>query len=310
MRRRGETKEGLSGRVYDEQMMEEAEKAFASHEIRSRGDGRWMLQKRHKDGGWDWTMAAEVVDLAGRLYVGGDIYPVIFGHSSDSPRGKVAWLGGTKDVSYYVHQKASIGIGSSSAMGVVDKYDPAVARWDLNQYINERAENIELTLDQVMVLDTLDSQADFPPGEGEGLGEILEQELPEPLWARLKPNLAKVPRDESEPVLRAFRVELEAEYKEEQLKIDPVVEVIRDAMKWAVDDGHERACAYIYERMGRVDPDFMSERYDFGVVCDPRVYYAWGALRRLHLLLCEEETERGEGEPEARRDGATTQGKY
>lgn len=297
VRRRGETDEGLSGREYDRDMMEQAQQAFLKHEIRERGEGRWMLQVRHEDGGWDWTMAAEVVALAGRIYVGGDIYPVVFGWDSGSPRSKVAWLGGTKDVSYYVHQKAVIGMGAGTVVGITDRFDEDVARWDLNQLIKYRLEDRELpgeVDDAIYLLNAVehwdeDDEAEFP------LLPYLEQELGKRWWPLLKAKLgdATTPT-EVWPVCKEFQAEMEKAARDHLEKTDPVCEVLRDAIEWGLQDGYGAACRYIYDRMGKVDPDFMSERYDFGLVCDPRVYYAWGALARLHeLLLAEEEKERG-----------------
>lgn len=291
MKRRGETEQGLSGREYDRQMMEAAENAFTDHEIRGRGEGRWMLQKRREDGSWDWNMAAEVVSLAGRLYVGGDVYPVIFGHDNGSARGKVAWLGGTRDVSYYVHQKACIGMGVGSALGVTDQYDFDVARWDMNQLINERLEDRELPSDVHDVLSMLDSVAEWDEDEdADGpLFPYLERELGEKWWPKLRVRLGDVTAADAAPICLVFKDELEKLAREELEKADPVCEALRDTIMFGLEEGHDLAVHYACDRVGRVDPDFMSERYDFGIVCHPRVYYAWGALRRLHELLLEEE---------------------
>lgn len=291
--------EAVSGRDYGKRFQKEAREAFAKHEISERGEGRWILQTRYTKPpeGWDWMMAAEIVALRGRLYVGGDISPVIFGCDNGSPRAKVAWMGGTNDVGYYVHQKACIGMGVSAAEGVTDQFNEEVARWTLEQYINERMEDVELPMeveDALMLLDSVDEWDEDEDADGP-LFPYLERDLGEKWWPKLKARLGDVTAADAAPICKEFKGELEKLARAELEQKDPVCEVLRDAIKWALDEGHHRAVNYIYDRLGRVDPEFMSERYDFGMVCAPRVYYAWGAVARLHELLKQEEKER-EGE--------------
>ena len=107
-----------------------ADRDLARHEIRSRGERSWLLQrlsKRHP-GQWDSTFAAEVVALGGwgRLLVHGDLSPVIFSHSdSNHPRRLVDWIGGS-DVDYAT-RKAADGFGP----GVGWRKEPEVARHEL-----------------------------------------------------------------------------------------------------------------------------------------------------------------------------------
>lgn len=93
-----------------------ATKAFASHEIVSSDARSWVLKKRRKDGdGWDGHFWVEVVVFnGGTMLVHGDIDHVMFGHYGkfEEPAELVYWMGGTKDFSYYVMQKARIGMGN------------------------------------------------------------------------------------------------------------------------------------------------------------------------------------------------------
>lgn len=83
-----------------------------------------MLQKRHKDSTteWDAHYWAEIVVLAGgRLLVHGDIDVVMFSSYGryERPEQVLYWMGNTKDVGYYVLQKAEIGMGRGDDHGLV-----------------------------------------------------------------------------------------------------------------------------------------------------------------------------------------------
>ncbi len=117
----------------DQHRIARSRESFAQHEITKRSEGRWLLQTRHPDGKPNWIMAAEIVCLeGGRLYVGGDIHPVLFGINGAAPEARVRWLGGTTDVDYYVAQKAAIGM---SADVWVREYDYDAARSDIDGLI-------------------------------------------------------------------------------------------------------------------------------------------------------------------------------
>lgn len=115
----------------------DARKAFAAHVVSRESEGRWLLQRRYPDGGFEWTMAAEVISLAGgALYVGGDIDYVIFSWFSDSGahEDKVRWMGRCTDLEYYVRQKAAIGTGRD----LVEMYDADEARRQLERDVDDR----------------------------------------------------------------------------------------------------------------------------------------------------------------------------
>lgn len=289
--------EPMSGRDYDDRMVKEAREAFAEHEISERGEGRWMLQTKYKDTGkWDWNLAAEVVSLTGKLYVGGDLYPVIFGYANEDAEGKVRWMGRHSDVSYYVHQKACIGLGAGDVEGVTDEFRPEVAKHELLALIDERAEEFEddLPREIVEVLDILDMGIGFEQEEeGPDLSTWLESELPKEVWAKLKDRLEATLLGEADPLLEAFKAEFQKEALAELLKDDPIVEAIQSAIQYSLYDGAHELFRHLYD----AEPEFMQERGSIGMVCAGRVYYAWGALARLTVLLDQEakdDEQRGE----------------
>ena len=121
----------------DERVIAQARQAFRNHAIRDRSAGRWLLQKRDEAGGWDWTMAAEVISLyGGSLFVGGDIDHVVFGYYSDKRdhESKLRWMGECDDIGYYVVQKARIGMVGTEC---VDVYDPNEAEETLKGWLRE-----------------------------------------------------------------------------------------------------------------------------------------------------------------------------
>lgn len=97
-------------RAYLSRTVKDAEKSFATHIITKRSEGRWLLQRIHKDGRPEWTFAAEVIALENNaLFVGGDIDHVVFAYGPPDPVRRVHWMGMCNDLEYYVEQKAKIG---------------------------------------------------------------------------------------------------------------------------------------------------------------------------------------------------------
>ena len=112
------------------------------HVISKRSEGRWLLQRPHEGGGWDWTFAAEVIALAGgALYVGGDIDHMIYAYGPKDPIARVHWLGALTDLGYYVAQKARIRM--CRARDTVDEWDSATAHEELRAHVAENPEELE-----------------------------------------------------------------------------------------------------------------------------------------------------------------------
>lgn len=129
----------------DEQLHEQARRAFKNHVIRKRDDksGRWVLQKPYEDeeGGWRSEYWTEIVSLeGGMIYVGGDIDFVIFAYYSDKRgdhQAKIRWMGEHSDFSYYVHQKACIGTGNK----LIDVWDEEAAKEAVRGWLNDLDED-------------------------------------------------------------------------------------------------------------------------------------------------------------------------
>lgn len=104
-----------------------AREEFATHVIRERSPGRWLLQRRNKDGRFTGIFATEVIALyGGELYVGGDIDHVVFSRYVDSgdPAGRVYWMGRrSSGADSYLVEKASIG-----SRELAHEWDEEVAR--------------------------------------------------------------------------------------------------------------------------------------------------------------------------------------
>jgi hypothetical protein len=122
---------------------ERARKSFEHHVIRSRDDRSWVCQRPYTDekGGWDSTFWFEAIVLAGgELYVHGDIDGMHFAHygKHETKEEVLRWMGETRDLGYYVAQKARIGMGSV-ANQCVESVDEGVWLDDALQHVEERA---------------------------------------------------------------------------------------------------------------------------------------------------------------------------
>lgn len=146
-----------SPQQYVDRMMEIARSQFMHHQVRREEHGRWLLQKRHEDGGWDWNMAAEIVALWDdkSLFVGGDIQNLVFSYGPKDIDERLRWIGHSGDIMHYVHEKASIGTGSAIADGWV----PEVAAYTLDTEMDEwRNELIDdMVVDDPAAIEQLDN---------------------------------------------------------------------------------------------------------------------------------------------------------
>lgn len=206
---------GTARELHDTEMKRLAESSFAKHTIVSREPGRFRLAQ--VDGRGSFGGIDVLVGFGGHLYVGGDTSVVAFAYGPTAPRSRIAWIGGTTDVSYYVLQKARIGLGYSP-----QTFDHGVARFELAELVNEIGDAIE------------------DDGESHGFSSLAE----------MGPLVS---------VLESFHSGVDAATLHEELA-DLLV------------DGWEYG--------------------DIGMVPAPRVYFAWAAVRRLHLILFAEEEER------------------
>jgi hypothetical protein len=130
-------------KMRDERLKKLAIDAFENHVIRDRSERGYFLAQRHKDGGWDQNMCAEVMlGFCRFLYVGGDIDGVVFGYGPHDLRQRIAWIGGHRDVSYYVRQKACIGMGGKGS-AVSEVWDRGLAAYAVRDRIADLGEEDE-----------------------------------------------------------------------------------------------------------------------------------------------------------------------
>lgn len=129
-----------SSREVDEHTIKLAIDAFKDHHLvlDDRKRGHWRIARKYDDGTLRSDMAAEIISLwGGRLFVGGDIDDCVFAYSGGREENeafhlrKLAWVGRCKDVSYYVKQKASIGLTDGGKL--TEEWDPDVARHQLQE---------------------------------------------------------------------------------------------------------------------------------------------------------------------------------
>lgn len=101
---------------YVKEMVKNARASYAEHQILERGPGYWVCGR---PGSNQFKFEARSL-LFGALYVGGDIDHMIFAQYTDSPdpERKLRWIGEHADVSYYVAQKAMIGMGDGDGRSV------------------------------------------------------------------------------------------------------------------------------------------------------------------------------------------------
>lgn len=128
-------------------LKEQATEAFKHHELISSTERSWFIAKRYPDtGNLNSVHAADIfVGHFGEIHVGGDLDAVVFGRYSDSSdvRGCLAWMGRHNDLSYYVAQKAAIGMTDQRVL--TWKRDREAAELELkdltNSFRNEWAED-------------------------------------------------------------------------------------------------------------------------------------------------------------------------
>lgn len=131
---------------YDRGTIRAAIRAFRNHEL-IEGDEfsrRWRIATKYENGSIQGQYATEVVSLwGGRLYAGGDISDCVFAYYSDTKEGnlnhhahKLCWIGRGQDVSYYIAQKATIGLTDGGK--ITETWDEDVARFELREALNDK----------------------------------------------------------------------------------------------------------------------------------------------------------------------------
>lgn len=282
----------------DEQLKKSAIDAFENHVIRDRTERGYFLAERHKDGGWDQSMCAEIMlGFCNFIYVGGDIDGVVFGHGPFDMRQRIAWIGGTHDVSYYVRQKACIGMGGKGA-AASEVWDAAFAEDAVRDRLSQHLDDSDDFEDEIV--DWLEDEvfphswpSDAEPGELVTLREWLQpttnapsgplyREVLAPLLAST--DLASLDNDELKEALRKWAQWL----REDHVKKHPLAVAVEEVLEQS-PESRDLFIDALYTALPAHHNDFMDDFWDVGMVTAPRVYYCWAAVRKLHHLLLEEE---------------------
>jgi hypothetical protein len=165
---------------------ERAIEAFKNHELVDTRDDRWRIAKRDKDGWFTNVYYAEIISLwGGRLYVGGDIDACVFAYYSDHSDhlSKLRWMGRCTDVSYYVRQKAQMGLTDNGKL--VDEYNARVAKQDLYTYLAEWEKEADAHPDVIGIRDVFHEAAervDDPEAMRDHLRRGLEHDIYDWEW--------------------------------------------------------------------------------------------------------------------------------
>lgn len=95
---------------YESQLTEDAQKAFASHQIVQKTEDILRMSCLYEDGKENSTYSVQLTrGHFGQLIVTGDIGPVVFAHGPRNLEGLIAWMAYSDRVNSYVREKASIG---------------------------------------------------------------------------------------------------------------------------------------------------------------------------------------------------------
>jgi len=127
-----------------ERTVKQCQQAFVKHVITKTSDRRWLIQRLYDDGKPDWTYAAEIICTEGNgIFVGGDIYPMIFAYGPKDPVERLYWMGTSTDIGYYVAQKAAIGMGRR----ITEEWNSDVAHFEVKKHMAAAPEDYPI-LDQ------------------------------------------------------------------------------------------------------------------------------------------------------------------
>lgn len=129
-----------------ERVSADARRAFERHELINSGDRWWFIARRYADdsawkGKIDGAFSASIFcGFHGEIVVTGDISVIEFSCYGDSPdvRDRLRWIGRCRDVSYYVAQKARIGMGDDGKL--TTDYDCEIAARELREHVESLLE--------------------------------------------------------------------------------------------------------------------------------------------------------------------------
>ena len=248
--------EDQTRKQYNEGMWKASRKAFDRHYIRTRGDGRWMLQRpneRPEDSdaagnkGWTWIMGAEIACMGHMcISVVGDIDTVVFGHGPPNHFARILWMGRSDSLGY-IQEKVHIGMSSHLLSEV---YEPEVARTELESRVRDRLE--ELRYDE-------------------------------------RPHVTDDPETEDEASEAQLALDDQASaivnegYGCEHADVE--IRTYAEAYEHYTEDGSQRLFQFLYDSDAEIESETI---HSIGMVIAPRVFYAHAAVARLAELLTAE----------------------
>lgn len=282
-----------------------ATRAFDRHLIKERSDSHWLLMRPRasdpanrrfeKEGyspwdnpktRWTGTFWVEIRCLhGGKLYVGGDIEPVIFSSCTADGEARVRWMGERKSgCCHYLQEKACAGTGRE----VIYRYDREEAERQVNEFIAECMAEREFEPDSLGAL--VENAIEEYSGEWENdislrqhllCATALDCNTPADI-AGYRLKIREVP---DEGLLDFLRDSLQV------IRTTPTGQLAE--IKEIIDDGFSEDRRTFFDSLYSLSNDehglcdWLSEA-ELGMVPAPRLYYAWAALRRLCDLLDKE----------------------
>jgi len=280
---------------HDQQMKKLATDAFAGHIVRRQDDRSILLQRTHDSGWddpdrrWDSTYLAEIIAAeAGRLIVHGDIPLVAFGYSGGDMESRLRWIGGTTDVDYYIHQKASMGTRVPWK-----KYDQHGAKCALEELVDERLQELRDCYDgsgppHDDVYCALDQfAADVPNADLEEVTDLFD-DLVQAVqrqtdgWATHHRAWLQELRGADDNEARTALARDYARQREMQLAEDDDIFCALKRQRPPYDEQGWRAFIDHTTALQGWEPAMFCTT---PFVCDPAVYYAWAACRRALEIL-------------------------
>lgn len=136
-------------REHEAQIQQQAARDYEKHQIKSKGDGRWTIARKHEDGKWQRFFLTEIiVGVNGTLIAHGDISSSIFtSHCTyDDPLKTVSWVAHS-GISGYLQNKASMGFLEPGGYPLTKTFNEKVATWELEGHLKDRLNELEVEHD-------------------------------------------------------------------------------------------------------------------------------------------------------------------
>ncbi len=280
----------------DKKLKAQAIEAFQEHVLHKEDDRRWMIARHYEDGSFCNNFWAEIVVLADNsLLVHGDIDSCIFSRCSyNDPRRVLEWVGKHSSISYYLRQKANIGLNTSGQFSPLDAFDTKVARWEIEGKIKKYPsetdhygnwlEEIDESEDESLCVipwleillteGTLLGSSLLPTNENTTIDQFLQEKYnltAKKLQTYYNDKLKKLRATDALYAIWCESAEKVGNYSEDYWGYVQFIDCLYEEL---VDAGEQD----VGEAIGSL-----------GLVPDSRLYYCWAAARRLVELLEEKD---------------------